>query len=66
MAEKISLLKRLNIKFTGSLIFNSKPFQKPNSYDFITACKLGDLMRVKEFLKFDRFLTFSFDYVLSL
>lgn len=46
-------------------IFSSKPFQKKDSYELIQACKRGDDQKVKDLLKFNKYLVYDFDYVIN-
>ncbi|CAK87530.1 unnamed protein product (macronuclear) [Paramecium tetraurelia] len=61
--NKLSILKKLDIKYIDRRIWSNQPFQKRNQYSFIKACKAGDLNLAKELLEQDRFLNFGFDYV---
>ena len=47
-------------------IFSKKPFQRPNSYEFINAVKEGSLKKAIEILQNDRFLVYEFDQVIIL
>ncbi|CAD8186841.1 unnamed protein product [Paramecium octaurelia] len=61
--NKLTILKKLEIKYIDKRIWSNQPFQKRSQYSFIKACKAGNLNLVKELLEQDRFLNFGFDYI---
>ena len=44
-------------------IFSKQPFQRPNSLEFITAIKEGNLKKAMILLQNDKFLVYEFDQV---
>ncbi|CAD8111520.1 unnamed protein product [Paramecium sonneborni] len=58
-------LKEMNINTKIMLqkqIFSKKPYQKPNSQEFIHAVKLNQLEKVKQYLDKNKYIVFDFDY----
>ncbi|CAD8179115.1 unnamed protein product [Paramecium pentaurelia] len=58
-------LKEMNINTKIMLqkqIFSKKPYQKPNSKEFIHAVKLNQLEKVKQYLEKNKYIIFDFDY----
>ncbi|KAM3139057.1 hypothetical protein pb186bvf_008868 [Paramecium bursaria] len=60
--HRLIVLRKLKINALDQ-IFDSKPFQKPLSQKFLSACKMGDMTSINELLKLDPYLPFSYDYV---
>ena len=55
---------KLNLKaFRERKVLSTKPFEKLGSYEFIHAAKQGNLEKIEEMLKKNRFLVYDFDYV---
>lgn len=44
-------------------IFSTKPFQKPGSYELISAAKFGKFYEVRSLLQKNRYLVYDYDYV---
>lgn len=44
-------------------VFSFKPFQKPFSYDFIRAVKIGDYASMITLLASNKYLVYDYDYV---
>ncbi|CAK58172.1 unnamed protein product (macronuclear) [Paramecium tetraurelia] len=58
-------LKEMNINTKMMLqkqIFSKKPYQKPNSQEFIHAVKLNQLDKVKQYIEKNKYIIFDFDY----
>ncbi|CAD8202440.1 unnamed protein product [Paramecium octaurelia] len=58
-------LKEMNINTKILLqkqIFSKKPYQKPNSQEFIHSVKLNQLDKVRQYLEKNKYIVFDFDY----